>query len=113
MAHPGNAARRDRQPLIVPDRTLARRPTSRLGPLRPAQRPWLAEGCSRSPYYRRRAKARQEAALAETFERAESFAMALARDLERCALAHAVMARELSGAHPPSAAIGDQAPQRR
>jgi hypothetical protein len=69
-----------------------------IGPLRPAQRPWLAEGCSRSPYYRRRAKARQEAALAETFERAESFAMALARDLERCALAHAVMARELRAA---------------
>jgi hypothetical protein len=31
-------------------------------------------------------------------ERAESFAMALAQDLERYALAHAVMARELRAA---------------
>jgi len=29
------------------------------------------------------------------FERVEAFAAALARDLERCALPHAVMAREL------------------
>jgi hypothetical protein len=67
-------------------------------PRRPAQRPWLAEGVSRSTWYRRRKQARERAALLAqqaTFERAESFAMALARDLERCALAHAVMAREL------------------
>jgi hypothetical protein len=30
----------------------------------PAQRPWLAEGISRSTYYRRKAKGRQQAALA-------------------------------------------------
>src|ERR1017187_8852590 len=53
-------------------------------PRRPAQRPWLAEGVSRSTWYRRRKQARERAALLAqqaTFERAESFAMALARDL--------------------------------
>jgi len=52
---------------------------------------------------RRRKKAREQAALAAhaaqrqaTFERAETFAAALARDLERCAAIHAVIARELA-----------------
>ena len=31
---------------------------------RPAQRPWLEAGCSRSTWYRRKAKTRQDAALA-------------------------------------------------
>src|SRR5208337_3659156 len=75
-------------------------------PRRPAQRPWLAEGISRSTWYRRRKQAREmaarQAAIASfnrTFARAEAFATALARDLERCAAAHSIMAREL-GAHP-------------
>jgi hypothetical protein len=33
-------------------------------PRRPAQKPWLAMGISRSTYYRRRAKAREQAAAA-------------------------------------------------
>jgi hypothetical protein len=32
-------------------------------------------------------------------DRADAFAAALARDLDRCVLAHAVMARELAGAY--------------
>jgi hypothetical protein len=72
-------------------------------PRRPAQRPWLAEGISRSTWYRRRKQAREREALVARvarnqamFDRAEAFAAALARDLERCAMVHAVMARELS-----------------
>ena len=34
-----------------------------IGPRKPAQRPWLAEGISKSTWYRRRAKAREQAAL--------------------------------------------------
>ena len=34
-----------------------------IGPRRPAQKPWLAEGVSRSTYYRRRKQARERAAL--------------------------------------------------
>jgi hypothetical protein len=59
-----------------------------IGPRRPAQRPWLAEGISRSTWYRRKQRARQAAVVAyacATFERAEAFAAALARDLDRCA----------------------------
>ncbi|MGA3340867.1 MAG: hypothetical protein ABSD11_09600 [Methylocella sp.] len=33
-------------------------------PRKPAQKPWLAEGISRSTWYRRRAKAGEQAALA-------------------------------------------------
>jgi hypothetical protein len=33
-------------------------------PRRPAQKPWLAEGCSRSTWYRRRNRARERAAVA-------------------------------------------------
>jgi hypothetical protein len=69
-------------------------------PRKPAQRPWLAEGISRSTWYRRRAKAReattrQWAALASveyTFTRADAFAAQLSRDLERCMAAHAAAA---------------------
>ena len=70
-----------------------------IGPRRPAQRPWLAEGCSRSTWYRRRKAAREREALATRqamFDRAEAFAAALRRDLERCAAAQAIMARELA-----------------
>jgi hypothetical protein len=33
------------------------------------------------------------------FERAEAFAAALTRDLKRCAMLHAIMARELAAAY--------------
>src|SRR5262249_2837384 len=36
-----------------------------IGPRKPAERPWLALGISRSTYYRRRAKARSQAALTQ------------------------------------------------
>jgi hypothetical protein len=70
-------------------------------PRRPAQRPWLAEGISRSTRYRRCKQAREREALAArqaALERAEALAAALARDLEKCAMVHAIMARELSKA---------------
>jgi hypothetical protein len=59
-----------------------------IGPRRPAQRPWLAEGISRSTWYRWLKRARDTAAVAyacATLDRAEAFAAALARDLDRCA----------------------------
>jgi hypothetical protein len=59
-----------------------------IGPRRPAQRPWLAEGVSRSTWYRRKQRARQATAGAcacATLERAEAFVAALTRDLARCA----------------------------
>lgn len=59
-----------------------------IGPRRPAQRPWLAAGVSRSTWYRRRKQAQQAAAAACTraaLDRAESFVAALRRDLDRCA----------------------------
>jgi hypothetical protein len=54
-------------------------------PRRPAKQPWLAEGISRSTWYRRRKKARDAAAACAIFARAESFAAELTRDLARCA----------------------------
>jgi hypothetical protein len=56
-----------------------------IGPRRPAQQPWLAEGVSRSTWYRRRTKARDAAFVRASLDRAESFAAALTRDLARCA----------------------------
>jgi len=56
-----------------------------IGPRKPAQRPWLLEGVSRSTWYRRRNRARDAATTAAVFARAESFAAALTRDLARCA----------------------------
>ena len=44
---------------------------------------------------KREALAQLLAARAAILERAEAFAAALARDLDRCAVAHAIMAREL------------------
>jgi len=55
-----------------------------------------------STLYWRRTKARQQAVLADrqsAFERAEAFATALARDLERCA---AIQARRCPAATRPS-----------
>ena len=75
-------------------------------PRRPAQRPWLAEGISRSTWHRRRKQVREREALAARtsrsqamFERAEALAAALTRDLDRCAAIHTVMARELAAAY--------------
>jgi hypothetical protein len=56
-----------------------------IAPRRPAQRPWLAAGISRSTWYRRRRKARDAALIRASLDRAESFAAALTRDLARCA----------------------------
>ena len=63
----------------------------------------LAEGISRSTWYRRRKQALEREALVARgarsqamFERAEAFAAALARDLDRCAALHAVMAQGLA-----------------
>ena len=56
-----------------------------IGPRRPAQRPWLAAGISRSTWYSRRKKARDAATACAIFARAESFAAALTHDLARCA----------------------------
>jgi len=56
-----------------------------IGPRRPAQQQYLADGISRSTWYRRRKKARDAATTAAIFARAESFAAALTRDLARCA----------------------------
>jgi len=56
-----------------------------IGPRRPAKQPWLAEGISRSTWYRRRKRAQQAATACATFARAESLAAELARDLARCA----------------------------
>jgi hypothetical protein len=63
-------------------------------PWEPAERPWLAMGISR-----RRAKAREQAAMAAreaVLERLAWQAEELQASLERCAAAHAVMAMELS-----------------
>ena len=75
-------------------------------PRRPPQQPWLAEGISRSTWYRRRKQAPEREALAAVaaqrqamFERAEPFAAALTRDLDRCAAIHAIMARELANGY--------------
>lgn len=57
-------------------------------PRRPAKQPWLAEGVSRSTWYRRRKKAQHMATVATAcaaFSRAESFAAELTGDLARCA----------------------------
>ena len=72
-------------------------------PRRPAQRPWLAEGCSRSTWYRRRKQAREREAVAMATAASHaalkrlSFQLSLLRsDLERCAAIYVVIARELN-----------------
>ena len=51
---------------------------------------------SRSTWYRRRKRARESEARQAMFARAEAFAAALARDLERCVIANAAISRELN-----------------
>jgi hypothetical protein len=70
-----------------------------IGPRRPAQRPWLALGISRSTWYRRRAKAREQAALASraiVFNRLQWQVTELRASLDRCAAMHAIFAAELN-----------------
>jgi hypothetical protein len=68
-------------------------------PRKPAERPWLEAGCSRSTWYRRRKQARERAALAiETnrrrlvLSRAEAFVTRLQAELAEAARCHAIMA---------------------
>jgi hypothetical protein len=63
-----------------------------IGPRKPAERPWLALDISRSTFYRRRAKAHQQAALAMTFARAERFLADQQADLAEAARCQAVIA---------------------
>jgi hypothetical protein len=71
-----------------------------IGPRKPAQRPWLVEGISRLPFfYRRRAKARQEAAVAaercrrlHLLSRAEAFTRQLQAELAEAGWCQAIMA---------------------
>ncbi len=70
-----------------------------IGPRKPAQRLWLAVGISRSTYYRRRAKAREAAALAAREAVLDRLAWSVAElraNLDRMAVAQAVMAAELN-----------------
>ena len=64
---------------------------SKIGAYEAHKRPWLAEGCLRSTWYSRRKSAREREALAAVAARSQAM---FERDLDRCALAHAVMARE-------------------
>ena len=69
-----------------------------IGPRKPAERPWLALGISRSTWYRRRAKAREQAAVAAREAVLDRLAWQLAElraNLDKCAVAHAAMAAEL------------------
>jgi hypothetical protein len=80
-------------------------------PRKPAQRPWLAEGISL--WYRRRAKARQETALAfetsrqrEVLSRAEAFVVTLQCELteaQRCQAIAAGIIGEMQDGTPGAA----------
>jgi hypothetical protein len=71
-----------------------------IGPRRPAQKPWLAEGCSRSTWYRRGNRVRERAAVvaryatrrADRFARAEVFVRQLQAELAEVARCQAVIA---------------------
>jgi hypothetical protein len=65
-----------------------------IGPRRPAQRPWLAAGCSRSTWYRRKAKVRKMAAYSAIMDRIVWQAELLDIHLSQAALASAAMSRE-------------------
>jgi hypothetical protein len=73
-------------------------------PRKPAQRPWLAEGISRStPWYRRRAKAREQAALAAraaVFDRMQWQLSELRESLDRAAAANAMIGEVLGAPLP-------------
>jgi hypothetical protein len=68
-------------------------------PRKPAERPWLALGISRSNYYRRRQKAAQQAAQAHAAVVLDRLAWqieSLRASLDQCAVAHAAMAAEFA-----------------
>jgi hypothetical protein len=74
-------------------------------PRRPAQRPWLAAGVSRSTWYKQRKQAQQAAAARTraTLEPAEAFAAASTRDIARCAALERetmTITAELAAVHP-------------
>jgi hypothetical protein len=52
-------------------------------PRKPASKPWLAMGVSRSTYYRRKARARQQAVQQAAFARADGFLRRLRCDVAR------------------------------
>jgi len=67
-------------------------------PRKPAQKPWLAEGISRSTWYRRRKQARERAALAfetscrrEVLSRAEAFTRQLLLELAEAGRLHKIV----------------------
>lgn len=69
-------------------------------PRRPASKPWLALGISRSTYYRRRAKARQLAAQNAAFARAEGFSRRLTGELARADICLREMAAIIAEVNP-------------
>ena len=74
-----------------------------IGPRKPARQPWLAEGVSRSTWYRRKAKARQQAALvarAAGFDRLRWQVEELRSNLDKVASFHAIMAEVLDAQIP-------------
>jgi len=69
-----------------------------IGPRERAQSPWQVLGHRAATYYRRRAKAREQAALAAreaVLDRLAWQLQSLRASLDRCAVAHAVMAAAL------------------
>jgi hypothetical protein len=66
-------------------RSERRRRAHGIEPRRPAKQPWLAEGVSRSTWYRRRKWARDAATACVALTRVESLAVSLTRDLALCA----------------------------
>jgi hypothetical protein len=72
-------------------------------PRKPARRPWLAEGISRSTWYRRKAKAREQAALAAreaVFDRMAWQVAELRESLDRAAAFNAIIGEVLGAALP-------------
>jgi hypothetical protein len=73
-------------------------------PRRPASKPWLALGISRSTYYRRRKQARERAAVAHlsaTCDRASAFVRQLQAELAEVARCQAIMAAIIGELAPP------------
>jgi hypothetical protein len=81
--------------------TPEQRENSRLRAERWRRAPWLAEGISRSPWYRRGGRINETISDLKSntlldLTRAESLAAALARDLARCVAIHAKMSAILA-----------------
>jgi len=65
-------------------------------PRKPAQRPWIEAGCSRSTWYRRRKQAREREVRDAVLDRLDWQLAELRASLDRMAAAHAVMVAELA-----------------